>query len=276
MGGTTNDNVKDVCADPRGTGVVAVGGFSQTAQFGSTTTLTSTGYYDAFAVRLSNTGAFQWASKAGGFGQEQANCVRLDGQGSVYLGMDFTANLSSVFGGPALANVGGKDGLLVKLAATTGLAVSGGVIPIAGLGDESVQGVDTLGAGTFVGAGSMGSGAGFPGFGNASTYGADGFLAKFLVSSVAREAVAEESTPQATGAGLIAYPNPTSGDCAIRLDVAGEGTHTLTLLDAKGFVVWTGYAGSAQLRQGYNLNLRLAPGLYMMRAGGKVCRIVVQ
>ena len=89
MGGSTNENVRDLAPDPRGTGVVAVGGFSSSATFGSLGSLTATGFYDAFAVRLSNAGAFQWAQKAGGFGQDQAWGVRLDRQGNPFVAMSF-------------------------------------------------------------------------------------------------------------------------------------------------------------------------------------------
>ena len=89
LGGATNENVRDLASDPRGNGVVVTGGFSQTATFGSLGSITSRGYYDAFAVRLSNQGNFEWVSTAGGFGQDQAWGVRCDALGNTVVSLSY-------------------------------------------------------------------------------------------------------------------------------------------------------------------------------------------
>ena len=291
MGGVANENVRDVCADPRGTGVVAVGGFSNTAQFGATT-LTSTGYYDAFAVRLSNSGAFEWATKAGGFGQDQAYSVRLDRTGNPFVGFGFSQSISAPFGAPAITTAGGTDGAIIKLGAATGQATNSPII-ISGRGLETVLGVDTAEQGGAVASGTFGLQASFPGWGNLAglatapppyyysttdTTNADGWLAKFGATA------ALPASPPSSGrggeepalpAGLLAWPNPGTGELSVSLAGLPAGTHRLTALDANGRRVFAQDLSSEELAQGRHLDIRLSPGLYIIRVAGKSCRVVV-
>ena len=292
MGGVANDNVHDICADPRGSGVVAVGGFSGTAQFGSTN-LTSTGYYDAFAVRLSNTGAFQWASKAGGFGQDQAYSVRLDRQGNPMVGISFSQMISSPFGGPAITAAGGSDGAIIKLGAATGQA-SNVPIVVSGRGMETVLGVDTAEQGGAVAAGAFGLQAGFAGWGNIvglgtnlngycyspDTTNADGWLAKFGPTAALPSPPPPGSSRQGelslTAACLNAWPNPSAGQVTIQASGLPEGDYMLTATDASGRQMLIHSVSAQELSEGAILPVWLAPGLYQLRVAGKSCRIVVQ
>ena len=286
MGGSTNENVRDVAPDPRGTGLVAVGGFSQTAQFGPTT-LTSTGYYDAFAVRLSNAGAFQWATKAGGFGQDQAYGVRLDHSGNPWVGLSFSQTMSSVFGGGSLTSQGGLDGALVRLDAATGLLSSPPIGQVKGPNDEQVLGIDTVTGGA-VAAGSAQAGVEFGrlgGFGNvnASYYqnGAminptDGFLTRFSspATGVAREALPEQAA--ALAPGLQAYPNPSQGSLTLQLAGLPDGNYPLFVTDPQGRRVHTQSFSAEELAAGTRLSAALPAGFYTVQAAGKTCRVVVQ
>lgn len=207
MGGTTNENVRDVAPDPRGTGLVAVGGFSQTATFGSLGNLTSTGFYDAFAVRLSNTGAFEWVNKAGSFGQDQAWGVRLDRSGNPIVAMSF-AQTSPIFGASSSSvSQGALDGLLVKLNAGTGVAQW--VAQVSGTGgDDFAYGVDTTSLGGAIGSGAISTSASFGTLGPYTVAGTrNAWLARYSASTGAfREAAQFDGMNFANG--LSIYPNP--------------------------------------------------------------------
>ena len=255
MGGSTNENVRDVAPDPRGTGVVAVGGFSQTASFGPST-LTATGFYDAFAVRLTNNGSFEWATKAGGFGQERAWGVRLDKTGNPWLSMSFAQN-TTVFGASNLAySQGGLDGLLVKLDAATGASTL--VAQVAGTaGDDIAYGVDTTLAGGAITCGSL---MGNTRFGLVGPYAVagiqDAWLARYSTSA---SAFREEGADAAAifSDRLHLYPNPSTQSFAVDFD--GE-TAQMSIYSADGRQV-----NHLTIHPGHPIFHALPAGAYMVR-----------
>lgn len=275
MGGPTNENVRDVAPDPRGTGVVAVGGFSQTATFGSTV-LSSTGFYDAFAVRLNNAGAFEWATKAGGFGQDQAYGVRLDRNGNPWVALNMQQTVSSFFGGAAVTSSGGYDGVLVRLDAATGQNPSPATLgQVKGTGDEQALGVDTVDGGGALVAGSYSAGASFGRLGGYTNLGlSDAYLARFSApaTGIGRQAQPEGIVTKA----LLAFPNPTTGSFTIALPEAEAGMHTVVIMDSKGQVVGREAASGEELLQGYRVQTHLSTGLYVVRCGNASVRIAVQ
>ena len=273
MGGTTNENVRDLAPDPRGTGVVAVGGFSSSATFGSTT-LAAAGYYDAFAVRLSNAGAFQWATKAGGMGQDQAWAVRLDKLGNAFVGLSFSQ--SSTNFGSALATLtsqGGTDGLVAQLAPATGIAVLQS--QIGGTGDDQALGIDTSGSGGILAAGAHGPEAVYGPQGPYTDAGlGDAWAGKFAKTAAARMGVAEEG--MAGSKQLVLYPNPTpSGRFTLQMADA-KADALLQLYDPKGRCVYSQSVSGSALREGINLSLTLPTGLYALRCAGSSGRLMIQ
>jgi hypothetical protein len=60
------------------------GYFDGSASFG-TTTLTSNGSYDVFIAKYDNAGNFQWASRAGGTGEDYGRNIAVDGTGNSYI-----------------------------------------------------------------------------------------------------------------------------------------------------------------------------------------------
>ena len=300
MGGTANENVRDVAPDPRGTGVVAVGGFSNMASFGATS-LTATGYYDAFAVRLSNAGAFQWAKKAGSLGQDQAYSVRLDHSGNAWVGLSFAYNISSAFGGRALTATAGQNGAFVRLNAATG--VLGASDPASVLPNAGIVNLDTVDAGGAAVGGSFAGGDGmfagnFSTFGRLGTIasvggyqltgigsaGSTAFITRFsnYVPGLTRVAYKEENKNLRQGveevgvAGLHVYPNPSSGIVSLRLKGLADGTYPLMVTDATGRLAHTATLPAEALAEGCRLDTRLAPGLYNLRIAGKTCRVVIE
>ena len=276
MGGTTNENVRDLAPDPRGTGVVAVGGFSNSAAFGPTN-LTATGFYDAFAVRLTNAGAFEWAQKSGGFGQDQAWGVRLDRQGNPFVAISISQSayfFGSSSSSSQYTSQGGQDGILVKLAASTGLPLLYAHVSGAA-GDEQCRSVDTAAEGGAVAAGYLSGGTTFGALGPfASTGGTDGFVARYsTASSAAREGL-DEPSPSLAQAGYRAVPNPASGSFVL-MPLSGNPTDApaeARLLDAQGRLVLT-----SNQAPGKPVSIGSLPkGLYMWQAGGHTGRVVVE
>jgi hypothetical protein len=94
MGGPFNDPVDvgtdlgvSIAADSAGS-VFVTGTFRETSDFdpgSQTANLTSAGLKDVFVVRLHDgTGAFAWAGRLGGSGQDQARAIAADGAGNLY------------------------------------------------------------------------------------------------------------------------------------------------------------------------------------------------
>ena len=273
MGGTTNENVRDVAADPRGTGLVAVGGFSGSATFGSLGALSATGFYDAFAVRLSNAGAFQWVQKAGGFGQDQAWGVRLDRSGNPVVAMSFsqTAGLFSTAASNKMYSYGGIDAAVVPLAAATG--APGIPEHITGtVGDDFAYSVDTAAAGGFtsgfVAAGSLAGNTQFRLLGPYATVGSsDAWVAHNTTSAAsAREGLDEQLAENKTSAHAIQlWPNPAS-QTGFSLKLASAegytGAVSIQVFTVDGRLAYTGAFPAAYAAQGIALQVELAPGAY--------------
>jgi len=73
------------------------------------------GNFDAFAIKLSSLGAVTWAKNFGGNGAyAYGRSIAVDGSGNVYLGGDFTGNLTT----PALTLIGMNDAFAIKLSST--------------------------------------------------------------------------------------------------------------------------------------------------------------
>ena len=92
------------------------GTFSGTITFGATT-LTSAGAYDIFVAKRTPTGAWQWATSAGGNAGDNSTGVAVDGSGSVVITGNF-ASPTIAFGATTLTNMGGQDIFVAKLTPT--------------------------------------------------------------------------------------------------------------------------------------------------------------
>ena len=91
----------------------ATGEFGGTASFGSTN-LTSSGGGDIFVAKLSSTGSWQWAVKAGGSsGDDVGNGIAVDSSGNTYVTGSFSG--TATFGSTSLTGSGGDDIFFAKL-----------------------------------------------------------------------------------------------------------------------------------------------------------------
>jgi hypothetical protein len=104
--------------DDRGGGIsvsngnVYVTGFFQgTVNFGGTI-LSSSGGYDIFIVKFTGDGVFQWAKKAGGYGEDKGFAISSDFSGNAYVTGYFSSTAN--FSGTNITRTGGKDVFIAK------------------------------------------------------------------------------------------------------------------------------------------------------------------
>lgn len=122
-GGSGDEYSYDVAVDASGNVAIAGGFYSTSIAFGPTTlTNASTSAYDLFVAKLTPTGAWQWATRAGGSSEEGGYGVAVDGAGSVVVTGFFQSPTVS-FGATTLVNttVGNVSIFLTRLSGTTGL-----------------------------------------------------------------------------------------------------------------------------------------------------------
>lgn len=114
-GGSASDRALSIKTDAAGNSYIT-GFFYGTATFG-TQTLTSAGVQDVFVAKYDNTGAFVWATSAGGSGSDIGNAVNVDNSGNVVITGEFAG--TATFGSTTLTSLGGSvDVFTAKLDAS--------------------------------------------------------------------------------------------------------------------------------------------------------------
>lgn len=104
----------DVAVDSSGN-VYVSGAFLDTATFGNTT-LTSAGDYDVFVAKLTSSGAYQWAVRAGGSSGDGASNIAVDGSGNVVATGAFSD--TATFGNNTYTSTGMFDLFIARLSPT--------------------------------------------------------------------------------------------------------------------------------------------------------------
>ena len=261
-GGSDPDEVIGVALDGGGS-VVITGGFtSPTIAFGSTTlTNANAGSFDLFVAKLTPTGAWGWATGAGGSGEDVGVDVAVDGSGSVVVTGFFSS--PTLLGATTLTSAGASDVFVAKLTAsgTYQWAVRAG-----GSGADFSYGVALDGSSSVIVSGSFQSPT--IAFGATTlTNPNPGTPAIFLARLSGTTGLPESSSDQPQ---LTLTPNPAR----TTVQLTGATGPTATLLDGLGRVVGTAAitpAGAA------TLDVRALPtGLYLLRAGGRARRLVVE
>jgi len=110
-GGTSGGYGTDVAVDANGNAYIT-GYFMGTATFGNTT-LTSQGNRDVFVAKLSTSGAWQWATSAGGTDLDEGCGVAVDPSGNTYITGTFYD--AATFGTTNLTSQGSYDVFVAKL-----------------------------------------------------------------------------------------------------------------------------------------------------------------
>ena len=104
-GGSDRDAGNGIAVDSSGNAYIA-GHFLGNATFGSTK-LTSSGDYDIFVAKLTSSGYWEWAVKAGGSGHDIGNGIAVDSKGNAYVTGYFSEN--ATFGSTSLVSSGALD-----------------------------------------------------------------------------------------------------------------------------------------------------------------------
>ena len=122
VGGTGTDAGKDVAVDVLGN-VYITGTFYDTVDFNpsnSTVNKISSGYEDAFVLKLNSVGDFQWVKTAGGTGPDVSHALSLDNSANVYVTgvYDSSASFDLLAAGSSLTSNGLYDAFVWKLSAT--------------------------------------------------------------------------------------------------------------------------------------------------------------
>lgn len=93
--------------------VYVTGRFSGTATFGATT-LTSLGFTDVYVAKLTSTGTYEWAVRAGGSNADDGVGVAVGDSGNVYVTGGFSSG-TATFGATTLTLLGSYDVFVAKL-----------------------------------------------------------------------------------------------------------------------------------------------------------------
>ena len=142
VGDTSSDSNRPTLSEVRGSGIAhdGVGGalvtgfFTGKALFGSTS-LASSGSFDAFVMHVTASGAIDWAVQAGGKYFDVPNGIAYDGAGGALVTGYFTGN--SFFGSTLLASRGGSDVFVLHVTASGAIdwaVQAGGTLDDEGLG----------------------------------------------------------------------------------------------------------------------------------------------
>lgn len=120
FGGTADDMLNALSADAMGQ-VYATGNFGSTVNFGSTP-LSSAGV-SAFALKLSSTGAVDWAGAMGGGPNDSAegNAILADASGNVYLAGDFDGTVDFDPGPGVVLRTGTGGAIFVERLSASGV-----------------------------------------------------------------------------------------------------------------------------------------------------------
>ncbi|GAB2471398.1 hypothetical protein GCM10011375_37750 [Hymenobacter qilianensis] len=241
--------------------VYVTGSFEgSTARFGSSS-LSSAGASDVFVTKLTDSGPsgrVAWVQQVGGPGSDIAQALAVRGS-TVYIGGGFTSTPAR-FGTSSLSSAGFSDVFVTKL---TDEGPSGRFMWVQQAGGESFDASTALAVqgGTVYVAGVIGGPADFgpiPLLSPPNT--GTGFLATLPDGLPLATADADPGAE-----ALSLYPNPAQGSTTVRLPPSRSPT-TLTLLDARGRVVWTRTVAPSAKAHATGLDLHsLAPGIYAVQ-----------
>ncbi len=110
-GGSSFDRGRGISALPDGSSIVT-GSFQGTVNFGSTTLTSAAGNADVFVAKVDPSGAYVWATKAGGsLGNDNGNGVSALPDGSAIVTGSFRG--TATFGATTLTSAGGSDDVFV-------------------------------------------------------------------------------------------------------------------------------------------------------------------
>ena len=117
IGGSGSDRGKFIYRDKAGN-IYVTGFFESTVIFGigaGSRTVTSNGRYDAFVVKYTANGVYQWVKTFGGTSMDFGSSICTDSSGNIYITGNFASTVD--FGSGSVTTRGGYDVFVIKYAA---------------------------------------------------------------------------------------------------------------------------------------------------------------
>jgi len=119
IGSIGDDEAASIVANSSGN-IFVTGYFQHTVNFdpnAGTSTLSSNGGKDIFIMNIDSAGNLVWAKSIGGIGDDEANSIKLDASGNIYIAGYFNGSVDfdSGAGVSSLTSFGSKDMFLMKL-----------------------------------------------------------------------------------------------------------------------------------------------------------------
>lgn len=268
LGGATEDSVTGIALDGAGN-IYLTGFYNGSVVFGSST-LQSLGESDVFAVKLNSQLQWQWAVSGGGTGNDVANVIAVNANGTAYL-TGFACGAVS-FGPYTVQPHGGKD-ILCAAVNTNGIWMWA---KLTGSWNDSQSITDDWGSGITINSGGncsvVGGFSGYIPFGTEMLYpnGAYETFISTLLDGVENE---DPNATPITELALSGYPNPFKDKINIRIDLKQTSVTNLKLYNIRGELVRTLYdnalpQGKSSLEwDGKNEQLEnCASGIYILKA----------
>lgn len=246
-GGADSEGAAAVAVDGQGNIHIA-GGFSGTTTLGSTT-LTSKGQTDSFVAKLTSSGAFTWATSAGGSMHESPTDIAVDAAGNVYITGNYLG--SPAFGSTTLSPMGLLDIFVAKLSSSGAFAWA---VSAGGSSSDSSYSINLDGAGNIYIGGTI---EGRPSFGSTTLMAsnADVFVAKLSGAGAFLWAVkaggswddrsystATDSAGNTTITGYF-YRRFTFGGTTLQANTTASCDVFVAKMDTQGTPAWATSAG---------------------------------
>ena len=181
IGGTSYDSATSVSVDSSGNILVAGNFYGTMSNLGAANNIPSAGAADGYLVKLSASGAVQWAKPIGGTSYDSAASVSVDSSGNVLVAGTFSGTMSNLEVANNIPSAGSNDGYVAKFS-------PGGDVqwakPIGGTSYDIATSVSVDSSGNVLVAGhfsgtmsNLGAANNIP-----SAGGSDGYVAKFSPS----------------------------------------------------------------------------------------------
>ena len=266
-GGPADDAAKALALDASGNAVVAGQFASASADFGSSQLATATADFDLFVARLSVTGSWTQAVSAGNSGRDIATGVVLDGAGNAIVAGYFDGRVA--FGPTTLASAGLSDVFVARLSPAgtwTQAARAGGAesdfaytLALDGVGNAVVGGEFSRTAA----------------FGPVTLMGSNSTGLNPYAARLTGLAIATATRAAAPAEVFILAPNPATTQVRLAWPEASATARPMQVLDNLGREVRRQLLPARATTTALDL-AGLAPGLYLIRCGPAVSRLVVE
>ena len=257
-GGSLFDYGQGISTLPDGSAIV-IGRFQGTATFGSTTLTSAGASTDVFLAKVNPSGAYVWATQAGGSLSDIGYGISTLPDGSAVVTGSFRG--TATFGTTTLTSAGDDDVFVAKVDA------SGSYVWATQAGsssDDVGKGISALPDGSAVVTGYFQSTATFGSTTLTSTGDADVFVAKVDRSGTYVWATRASGSSDDVGYGISALPDGSSTVTGYFQGTATFGSTTLTSagnqdvfvakMDPSGAWVWATPAGGALADNGYGIS----------------------